>query len=226
MKFKEYEKKYEDLYTSESIMSECKLELISTDKEWSLAEYKKMFDDEIRSSYKNIFNIVVRYYWLQRRFFYNGLQKEKTSFNGYLTDSSYSVFLKNYIGINHRIITRNFFFGKICSYFKDFFKNFDKSSPFQNPEQYEFPYKNITIDFLLVVYQMKERLYLLDIAEERKMSFAQFLDYLLNYISCYNEEHDKDIYSFINGDYHIPYIRDNFSKGSKKADKRKKIKLR
>lgn len=230
MKFKEYEKEYEDVYTSENAVSKCDIALIGTDNGWTVSEYKKIFEEEIRRSYMNIFNMIVRYYWLQRRFFYKykTWKKDKLNYNGYITDNAYSIFLKNYIGINHRVLTGNAFFGKICSYFNDFFKDFDKYSPFENPEKYEFPYKHVTLDFLLLVYQMKERINLLDIAETRKMSFAQFSDYVLNYIFCYNQEYGKDFYSFVNGGHghYFSYIRNNFGRDSKKADKMKIIKLK
>jgi hypothetical protein len=66
---------------------------------------------------------------------------------------------------------------------------FDVDSPFENPDYYKFPYKNISPDFLILVWRMKERLALLKIADEKKMTYAVFMDYVINYIYCYNEEH-------------------------------------
>jgi hypothetical protein len=100
-----------------------------------------------------------------------------------------SVFLSNYVGVGRSYIIPPSISSKVVSYFPDFFPDFSREDPIKNPDKYKFPYDYLTIDFLMAVYQMEERLILLDMAEREKMSYAKFIDYVINYISCYNDEH-------------------------------------
>ena len=68
------------------------------------------------------------------------------------------------------------------------YPGFEEGNPFENPEFYKFPYKNVSVDYMLVVYQMDDRLGLLDIAEKQNMSYARFLDYVINHAYSVNDE--------------------------------------
>lgn len=117
---------------------------------------------------------------------------------------------RNIIGLDFSVIKKNTFFYKITTYFPDFFPLFYENNPFENPEYYNFPYQHVTPDFLFLVYQMPERLDLLDIAEKKKMVFGKFLDYVINYVMCYNNDHGKQIYTFMSIGKGSPfYIRYN-----------------
>ena len=215
MKFKEYPKTYEDVYTNERALSVCRLEHISFDHELTATEYKGIMNNFLHESSTQMFDISIKYYWLQRRFFYFKKRKKRTNRNDQRTDAAYGMFLKYYVGHSQRFITSRSLHGNITTYFEDFFPDFDKDNPFLNPEKYKFPYKHITIEFLPIVYQMPERLELLDIAEKNKMSYIKFLDYVINYVYSCNEESEKDIFVYYHSKTFPPYVRYNL-----KNDKR------
>lgn len=208
MKFREYEKTYEDVFLSKEAVARCDLTNVTNDMDLTMKEFSTFLRDVLRDSSDELFKIVVRFFWAQRRFFYKKWQRKKPGLNNYAVDNAFALFTRHYLGTNHRIITQAFYYGKVVSYIPDFFPDFDKNNPFKEPEKYAFPYKNITIDFLTVVYQMPERLELLKIADERNMSYSQFLDYIINYVFNYNEEHPNH-FTFMYVRAFPPYVRYN-----------------
>lgn len=60
---------------------------------------------------------------------------------------------------------------------------------------------------LCLVYMMPERLELLKHGEDKGMDFATFVDYVINYINCYNEDKGVDRYSFLWNEWWLPYIK-------------------
>jgi hypothetical protein len=72
-------------------------------------------------------------------------------------------------------------------YFDHFYPEFEEENPFENPDYYAFPYKNITPDFLIFVYQMNARFDLLKQADEAAMTFAEFGDFVLDFIFIEND---------------------------------------
>ena len=119
-------------------------------------------------------------------------------------------FLRRNVGNDIQILTRGNFFTKLELYFDDFFPGFDESNPWENPDYYKFPFKNISIDFLMVVYQLDDRMELLKIADEGKMSYAIFVDYVINHIFSENETLKRNRYEVQYGiGKHYPfYIKD------------------
>jgi len=93
-----------------------------------------------------------------------------------------------------QIITKNRAFHQIETYFDDFFPGFTEGDPFTNPEYYKYPYENINMDLLTVVYQMDERLELLKFADEEKMNYADFVDYALEQAEIFNSKMDVPRY--------------------------------
>lgn len=203
------------MFTSDGALQKCDLSKITTDIGWDVTEYMDFFGKELKRISEELFNIVVRFHWLQRRFFYRGYQRKRSGWNNFMVDNAFATFVRHYLKMNSRILTSSFYYMRTEVYFRDFFPEFDKKNPFRNPEYYEFPYKNITIDFLTVVYQMPERLDLLAKAEEEGMSYAEFIDYVVNYVLCYNEEYDG-VFNFMLSSRYPPYVRYNLSVKNKK----------
>lgn len=210
MKFKEFPKKYENILCDESMVQQCDLSKIDIEGGVPLSEYIKSCRAFMKEVSDFLFDFVVKFKWVHRRFYYNGNRKKKQGGNFYTTDGAFAVLMRNYIGTNHWALTNSFFFGKVYSYLDDFFPDFDEGNPFIENDKYKFPYKNITIDFLTVVYQMPERLELLEIAENKQMSYAEFVDYVVNYVYCYNEESKRgDTYTLVYDKTCPPYIKYN-----------------
>ena len=209
MKYKKYPRVYEKVFTSDGCLATFSEETLETDYPDGKDAYIDKFSSYFHDFDRMFFQRMVEYYWLQRRFIYKGLRKDHHLRTFIRTDSSYSTFIKHHLGFNYQLFTSTFVFGKIVSYFQDFFGVMNDLSPFENPEIYEFPYKNIGLAHLTLVYQMDERIDLLKEAEDGKMSYYEFLDFVINYINCVNDEKGKTVFNLYrpldNSNFYVQY---------------------
>jgi hypothetical protein len=132
--------------------------------------------------------------------------------NSRVLTNAFTKFLRRNIGNDIQIITKGKFFNKLeLYYFNQFFPDFEEENPFDNPDLYAFPYKNISMEFLLVVYQLEDRFELLKEADKRNMSYAVFLDYILNHTLSENELLGYNRYELTQSkDRRSPYyVKDN-----------------
>lgn len=194
--FKEYEKKYENYLTRRRILNKCKIEYVGNTMGISTSEYKKIMKKHCKKYQKFVWDWLIKMTWLSNKFTYKGYQKHHSFLknNGFVLDSAYVVFMLNFVGYNFRLFKGGVIF-KIISYFDDFYPEFNESDPFK--VKYEYPYKNVVFDDLLLVYQMDERLDLLNIKEKSRMNHPAFVDYIINYVYCLNEELGRLKYRFI-----------------------------
>jgi len=202
---KNYKKKYENVFTSDKSLNKCKINKVSTDNDMDVNAYCELLNNSCRKFEVDLFNNFVKVNWLMRRFCYKGMPRQKTRWNGFALDSAFGVFMHKYINVEHKIVTRNFIFPRLATYFEDFFPGFDARDPFK--EKMEYPYKHITLAFLLLIHRMPERVELLEYAEKKKMKYIEFLDFIINYISCYNDEIGRDHYFFGTSHAFMPDIR-------------------
>jgi hypothetical protein len=181
---------------SKHTLDESKIGAIGMSKE----EYERQFRKFLNESFTRLFDDVVRISWFRRIFMCHGkktiypIQKNPMNYN-----TIFVKHLRRIIGKDIQILTRSRYFSKIEGYFKDFFPGFTDGNPFTNPEYYKFPYKNITVDFLIPVNQLNDRLTLLKEADEQNMSYAVFLDYIIEFISKENEKTIKPRYEIKHG---------------------------
>lgn len=206
MKFKEYKKEYENVFTRPDVLGKCKVEkvdVLNMDFNIYVKALKKTLKDYTDAAY----DALVKYVWLSRRFIYDGERQKKLYQNGIKIDAAFALFIRNIVGLDSRVLTRNSNVYKVVTYFDEFYPDFDVNNPFE--QKYEFPYKHITLEYLVMVNYMPERLKLIDIAEKHKMSYLKFSDYIVNYISCYNEAHGKQVFDFVFTSEVIPYVRYN-----------------
>lgn len=219
MKFKDYPQRYEKRFSSDRTLKNCNFDDVSTDFNINNEEYKKKMGKLYFNFQKDIFDYLVKMQWLKRRFCYRGTMREKDGQNGFFFDSAFCVFVRNFIGVEPRMLVLSREYMKVISYFDDFFPNFNIENPFKI--KYKFPYKNITMDFLLTVYQIPCRLKILDAVEKKKLSYAKFLDFVFNYISSENERHDKDIFGmFYPQAWTPPYVifyKENYEESRKQS---------
>jgi len=202
---KNYKKTYEDTYSAERSIKRCDINKVSTDIDLTVNDYKEKIRKTILSFQKEVFNHLVKISWLNRRFVYDGKPRINKCSNGFYLDRAFGVFMRNYVGVENRMIGKNNLYTKIETYFDDFFEDFDARNPFE--EEMEFPYKHITLEYLIVVYQMSERLELLGYAEKEKMPYVKFLDYVINYICNFNEEHNDYQYIIKVSNMFMPYVK-------------------
>jgi len=187
-----YPKTYEDVFSSERSLKKCKLDKITTDIGMGLDEYTDLFKKSFKSFEVKSFNELVKLAWLMRRFCYYGNNRNRMNSNGVPTDRAFSIFIRNYVGYSHSDIK---LFYPIISYFDDFFPYFDTRNPFK--ENLKYPFKYIGFGHLSMVHQMDERMELLKMADKKRMTYAKFVDYVINYLYCLNDEMGEEIYRFI-----------------------------
>lgn len=206
---KQYPRTYEYVFSrKDKLLKNCNFEFIKTynDIPENVDKYLRLMRSEIANWQKGYFDFLVKIEWLVRRFVYRDHRKKGlNSRSGIRTDMAFAMFMRAYVGYDHRFFYHSYIpSSKIVTYLDDFFPDFEINNPFEVP--YEFPYKNISMEYLFFVYQMPERLEVLAYADEQKMSYPEFYDYIVNYINCYNEEHGEH-FIFIFTNRSLPYIK-------------------
>lgn len=208
MKFKKYHREFERVFNDKKLIDKkCNIEKVSTFNNIpsTITEYISLYTDIFKDFQNSLFDYLVKYVWLNRRFCYRGYNRKKSRANGVELDRAFGIFMRYFVGFDNRFFSsRDALWARVMVYFDDFFPNFNEGNPFK--ESYEYPYKYISLEYLVFVYQMPNRLELLKYAERKKMSYTKFLDYVLNYISCYNEEHGET-YLFVFSHVVMPYIK-------------------
>ena len=153
----------------------------------SVDELIARFRSFYRQAHQELFNMMVKEVWLSQQILYKGARRKNRQ-NGFGVDWAYSVFMTTAVGISQKPLTTGLLFDAIPTYFKDFFPNFTDHDPFLEPKYFAYPYKHVTLDHLLFVYQCHNRLEMLEEAETRSMKIKEFQDWVVNWVSCYNDE--------------------------------------
>lgn len=230
---KEYPKEYEDFFRPSDVWSPASLWTMKNINRDGGIEYGSIGEELFTEYYKrilleffdNVWLGAVRYSWLTFQFSRKGrpswgdnlLKMRVTDRTAKKVDGSlraegipFGTFPRRILGIDRWAMAESFAFRHTATYVPSLFPKevLLAHDPFKEPEFFAFPYKKITLDFLLPVYQMEERLDLLKIAEDRGMVWEEFMDYVLNYISCYNEEHGKRFFSVVKRPPIPTYFRD------------------
>lgn len=210
MKF--YDRKYEKVFTEqENFLKRCDINKVSPFNNVPLNTtlYINEFKKEMRSFELDTFNHLVKIAWLMRRFCYDGERRVRHGSNGQILDTAYGLFVRNFIGYDTKFVYSNRSgIAKILTYMDDLFPNFDEGNPLE--EIYEYPYEVVTLSHLVLVYQMEERMELLDYAEKKGLAYVEFLDYIINHINCHNDEIGKNEYEFIFSAHFMPYVKKMF----------------
>ena len=201
---KQYSKQYEDVYSSPLKLKKCILSDITTDIGLNSHEYIDAMKKMMWKFEMDLFDNLVLYLWLMRRFHYKGAQKIKYFGNGYIIEGAFGTFMKHYVGTDKSAFNGKALY-RILSYIKEFFPNLENENPFE--KKMEYPFKYVGLSYLGVVYQMKDRMDFLNYAEENKMRYSEFLDYMINYVYCANEESNKNLYKWTFYSFNFPYIR-------------------
>lgn len=205
---KEYPKVYEDFYSKEKKDKFLDIDAVTTDIGLDAHEYAKLLKKELKKSEEKIFDALVKYHWLVARFHYLGRKRKYAWANGYFLDTAFGMFFKNYANCNKDIFSNHKFF-KISSYFNEMFPHFHVYSPIDNPEKYKYPFKNIGLSYLLVINQMDDRMDLLKKADKEKMTYHDFVNYVMNHALCINDELGREKYGIGCNDDHTMFIRNN-----------------
>ena len=197
-----HNKQYENIFSVDrkGTNTTIKPEKVGVDG-MDIKEYTDTFKIFLEDFYEDLFLKLVKLSWLRRKFKYAGMKfnvpvyASPRSLNGMFVK-----FLRRNIGHDIQILTKGYLFSKLESYYFDqLFPGFMDGNPFENPDYYKFPYDNISLEYLTLVYQLDDRFELLEEADKQKMSYAVFLDYVMNHTLCENEILKRDRYSFFQG---------------------------
>ena len=147
-----------------------------------------------RESYLFLFDMVVKHRWLEMAVTFDGVRRKSRAM-GIFQDRVYSFFLKHIVGMHQRPLTYGALYRAVTSYIPELFPEFLEHDPFIEPERYPYPFKHVTVDFLIFVHNVHNRMELLHHAEEKKMSYCDFSNWAINQVLSYNDEVGKDIYA-------------------------------
>jgi hypothetical protein len=192
MKFEDFKRDmFEPVFLKDSARHKFNIENITTDVGMSATEYAMTMKKVISDSQKEMFQHWVKLLWLGRRFQYKGTRRKKLGGNGFAVDLQYGAFVKRSVGYDPA-----FYFNEqgrmISTYFDTFYPDFDINNPIE--QEYEYPYKYMTLECLAMVYSMPQRMELLEIGEREKMTVPVFYDFIVNWTCSYNEKYG-DTYS-------------------------------
>ena len=109
-----------------------------------------------------------------------------------------------------RSFSRSFGVTKIRGYLDELFPGFDEGNPFVDPHLYKFPFSFIPVSYLMSVYQLEDRISLLEKADEMRMPYNEFLDFVKEHVLIANQKLGRDRYTIMMVWARCPpYIRDN-----------------
>lgn len=189
---KQYPKLYEDLYDA-SVENIRTRKITSTFGSPDILSRK--FIDFYKEAHLQLFDMIVKQIWLEQHFLYGTERRQKRMGSGHSPDWAFGQFMKTHVGISQKPITHSILFASISTYLIDFFPDFLKHDPFKEPEYYKYPFENITLDHLHFVYQVVDmRADMLKYAEEQKMSYMEFSNWVTNHVLCNNDETGKTKY--------------------------------
>lgn len=193
-----HKKQYENVFSTDVEKSITRLRVDKLSAEgMELNEYILLFQNFLKEFYDDLFFRCIKLSWMRRKFiFYDTKTILPMYRNSRWMNIAFVKLMRRNIGHDLQIITRGNFFTKLESYFNDFYPRFEEENPFKNPDYYKFPYKNLSLEYLVTVHRMDERLELLEEANKRKMSYAVFVDYVINHAYCENDFLGRMKYSF------------------------------
>jgi hypothetical protein len=198
---------YEKVYThADSYRLFSLSSMKKPDKFENLNEYIKALRIFIFKKSSNYWMDLVEAHWMFSSYKYHP-PRYKIAKNYKRMLTSFNLFMRRNVGTGYYFFTNSIFFRRIPSYIDEIFPDFFNDNPFTNPEKYSYPFKNIDMDYLLVVHQLPERLDILKYADENKLPFDEFLDFVINYIGKSNEVLGVDAYCFYRNKFgRPPYV--------------------
>lgn len=193
---KHYPKIYENVVFKPRSFCHCNINKVGNMIGVEMDEYIDMIRKSMKDYQMDLFENLKKFYWLAGQYSYDGKAKyncpkedgkDLKRFNCRI-NITYGVFMRRYANVNNKFINNRTNWA-IASYFDEFFPDFYTRNPFK--EKMNYPYKFMMLEFIVPVYQLPERIELLNHGEMMKMSYPQFIDYVINYVNCKNDELDK-----------------------------------
>jgi hypothetical protein len=165
--------------------------------------------DFYREAGLRYFDDLIKATWLKSQFTYDGNRIKSSPSNGFYIDTAYAFFMKGMVGFSGKMFMDSVNSYSVRSYIPDFFPEFLEYDPFVDKEYFKFPYENIGIGHLALVFKCDERLEMLDYAEKHGMNIRDFTNWVVNWVVCYNNDVGKKVYEFVDSYRHreSPVVR-------------------
>lgn len=188
--FKEYKKEYENVFGARPYFS---FDLKNIDFDYPIKDKEEFVQGmtKLTDSFQSfMWDYSIKSLWLLKKMSYNtrNLFGEKLSSHG-MPKACFKQFCFKEIGFYPETLFRGIVIKTIVDYAEELFPDIDDRDLDKDPIKYPFTYMNINC--LIFVQVMDERMDLLKIGEERKMTPVAFFDYVMNYLCCYREEHEE-----------------------------------
>jgi hypothetical protein len=176
-----------------------------------LVDLKNVF-----TSYDNaVWDACTKYIWLERRFKYHTKlhSREKVDTAAALRD-----LLRYVVGAHphHQLGTA---LELVRSYLPSVYNGFyTVLNPVRSP--LSFPYENLSMAHMAMVQDMEERSAILEFANDERLTLPQFMDFLLNWCTCYNDKYGMK-YAAVEDSKDLPlYIYDLTKPGTRKLQEK------
>jgi len=184
---KKYEKIYEDVIkTSDTRHKQFKSTKFYLPEGLKIKDYAKYIDSFAHEYSKTFFTLYAKFFWIQWAF---GAKKggRIDTGNNLVNNTNRKYIQRNIVGHELNIFMDGDFYW-LNEYMKSMFPKLIYKKPEVIPVECVYPFKNITLEFMQVVYQMEDKMELLKYADERDMKFCDFCNYVVNHALCINDE--------------------------------------
>lgn len=191
---KDYERFYEHIYSFDKndptfVKKREAFTFGNYDPDAFFAEYADVF----RNFHLSLWDAAVKLYWYRTKVkFYGRAWKRQSS------QANLAGVIENYKPDMLRLADFGPFFPAFNSYIPELYPDIAKKNIEKHKEYFKFPFTFISPAYLPVVADMDaERMFLLQNAEKRRMTYAAFLDYVANFVLCCNQELGHDIFTLV-----------------------------
>ena len=173
----------------------------------SVEDLGVQFQTFLNGAYSQVFYIAICYLWLEKQLIINGHRRTRRFRSGHSFDALYGRFISKIVGRDQATLTRSRWFQVTAAVAAEMFPLFYIKDPFKDPEYFKWPFEYIGIDFMAYVYQVDERMEMLKYANQMRMTFHDFKNWVNNYVLCYNDEQGGEIYKIGLTRESVPYIQ-------------------
>jgi len=208
---KNYKQTYRPVYTSKEKKKKYKPGKITfrEDGPQSITQFVEIARKQLWKSEMNFFNGLVVYEWIRTRIIYDGFSLESSAQSktcGINYNIAVAYIFKNLVGFDvSGIYWSKCWTRSLTSYVHEFFPDLKIGNPIE--EDFKYPFKCMNLECLYFVKDMDERIDLLKHGDENEMTYAEFMDYVINYYKNKNEELGCDKYEYYFADYNPACIK-------------------
>ena len=151
-----------------------------------LDRYQDLLTSHFKTMDRSLWDNLIKFHWLWRKFGYRWESYEKGDGSKKL-NVAWAIFLRHYVGAEKTLYYQESTMALIKSYAGELYPNLLKGNPFE--EKFDYPFPNLLMCHLATVREVDERVALLKYADEKKMRYNDFLDFIANWVACYNDKY-------------------------------------